>query len=175
MMQDIERICTKPTEEDRIWAPDIAGAGDVMAVLRDIWANFRDDSFISQYLSPHLMRDMRMFAIEDNPEKSELVVNAIHDERGYRRIRRALAKKYDVSYSDAMIEVVSVDLLGDRRLMLEHHVVEGRTLAAGNARKVLQYVADLWGYEVELKEVSAADGKVLADHHARPSTSAFAA
>ena len=175
MMQDIERICLRPTEEDRIWAPDIAGAGDVMPVLREIWANFRDDSFIAQYLSPRLMRDMRMFAIEDNPERSELLINAIHDERGYRRIRRTLAKKYDVSYSDAMIEVAFVDLLGDRRLILEHHVADGRLLAASDARKVLQYVADLWGYEVQLKEVSASTSQVLADHHARPSQAAFAA
>lgn len=43
MMQDIERIVTKPTEEDRAWFPDIAGRGDAMAVLRDIWANYRDE------------------------------------------------------------------------------------------------------------------------------------
>jgi stage V sporulation protein R len=28
MMQDIERICTNPTDEDRAWLPDIAGNGD---------------------------------------------------------------------------------------------------------------------------------------------------
>ena len=56
MMQDIERIVTKPTEEDRAWFPDIAGRGDAMGVLRDIWANYRDESFISQFLSPRLMR-----------------------------------------------------------------------------------------------------------------------
>ena len=175
MMQDIERICLKPTEEDRIWAPDIAGSGDPMSALREIWSNYRDDSFIAQYLSPRLMREMRMFALEDNPDKSELLINAIHDERGYLRMRRMLAKRYDVSYTDAMIEVTSVDLLGDRRLILEHRVVDGRLLAAGEARKVLQYVSDLWGYEVELKEVDAMKGQILADHHARPSQAAFAA
>ena len=56
MMQDIERIVANPDAEDREWFPDIAGTGDVMAVLRDIWANYRDESFISQFLSPRLMR-----------------------------------------------------------------------------------------------------------------------
>ena len=37
MMQDIERIVTNPDDEDREWFPDIAGTGDVMAVLRDVW------------------------------------------------------------------------------------------------------------------------------------------
>ncbi|RYE61104.1 MAG: SpoVR family protein, partial [Oxalobacteraceae bacterium] len=35
MMQDIERIVSDPTEEDREWFVDIAGKGDVMGVLRD--------------------------------------------------------------------------------------------------------------------------------------------
>ena len=146
-----------------------------MGALRDIWANYRDDSFIAQYLSPRLMRDLRLFAIEDNPERSTLLVKSIHDERGYRTIRRSLAKRYDVSYTDAIIEVVAVDLLGDRRLVMEHRVGDGRLLAVGESRKVLQHVADLWGYEVQLKEVDAMKGKVLADHHARPSQAAFAA
>src|SRR6202042_2710646 len=57
MMRDIERICTEPTAEDQQWFPDIAGAPDPMAVLRDVWANYRDESFILQYLSPRLIRD----------------------------------------------------------------------------------------------------------------------
>ena len=34
MMEDIERICREPTEEDREWFPDFAGCGDPMPVLR---------------------------------------------------------------------------------------------------------------------------------------------
>jgi stage V sporulation protein R len=173
MMRDIERICTNPTDEDREWAPDIAGCKDPMNALRDIWANYRDDSFIAQYLSPTIMRDMRMFAIDDDPARPELLVSGIHDERGYRRVRRSLAKRYDASYGDPMIEVAFVDLLGDRRLVLEHKVIEGRMLASTSSRRVLQHVADLWGYEVELKEVNSATGQIMADHHARPSLGAF--
>ena len=40
MMQDIERIVTEPSDEDRLWFPDIAGSGDTMGVLRDVWANY---------------------------------------------------------------------------------------------------------------------------------------
>ncbi len=168
MMRDIERMATKPTDEDRAWAPDIAGCGDAMGALKDIWANYRDDSFIAQYLSPKLMRELRMFAIEDNPRESELIVGAIHDERGYRKLRRSLARRYDPSETDPLMEVAFVDLLGDRRLILEHKVVEGRTLSSGNSRKTLQYVADLWGYDVELREIDGASGQKVADHQARP-------
>ena len=70
MMQDIERIVTNPDDEDREWFPDIAGTGDAMAVLRDVWANYRDESFISQFLSPRLMRHMRMFHLHDDPARN---------------------------------------------------------------------------------------------------------
>ena len=50
MMQDIQRICVAPTDEDRDWFPDIAGSGDWRAVLRDAWANYRDESFVRQFL-----------------------------------------------------------------------------------------------------------------------------
>ena len=168
MMRDIERIVANPTEEDKIWTPDIAGRGDVMGVLKDIWANYRDDSFIAQYLSPRLMREFKFFNIEDNPRESELVVGSIHDERGYRRLRRALSRRYDASEIDPLMEVASVDLLGDRRLRLEHKVLEGRLLAAGDTRKALQQIADLWGYDVELREIDSDSGAKLADHQARP-------
>jgi spore cortex formation protein SpoVR/YcgB (stage V sporulation) len=124
MMRDIERIVTDPDEEDREWFPDIAGTRDVMGVSRHVWANYRDESFISQYLSPRLIRGWRLFHLHDNPEETVgIKVDAIHNERGYRRIRRELARQYDVGYIDPNIEVVDVDLAGDRRLMLRHVVV----------------------------------------------------
>ena len=175
MMQDIERIVTTPEDEDREWFPDIAGKGDVMAVLRDIWANYRDESFISQFLSPHLMRQMRMFHLHDDPEdRSGILVDAIHDERGYRRIRRELSRQYDVGLIDPNIEVVDVDLAGDRRLMLRHTVVKGALLNEADAKRVLQHLADLWSYDVSLSEVDTS-GTVVKEYVAHPRSLAAAA
>ncbi|WP_441278633.1 SpoVR family protein [Tardiphaga sp. 172_B4_N1_3] len=175
MMQDIEKIVTDPTDEDRAWFPDIAGKGDAMAVLRDIWANYRDESFVSQFLSPRLMRHMRMFHLHDDPAVSEGIrVDAIHDERGYRRVRRVLARQYDVGLIDANIEVVDVDLAGDRRLMLKHSVLNGALLNEPDAKRVLQHLADLWSYDVSLAEVDAS-GLVLKEHVAHPRVMAAAA
>ena len=158
VMQDVERIVTSPDDEDHEWFPDIAGTGDAMEVLRDIWANYRDESFLNQFLSPRLIRQMRMFHLRDDPHQSSGIrVDAIHDERGYRRIRRELARQYDVGFLDANIEVVDVDLAGDRRLMLQHTVVGGAKLQEKDARHVLQHLADLWGYDVSLAEVDGAN------------------
>jgi spore cortex formation protein SpoVR/YcgB (stage V sporulation) len=168
VMQDIERIVTSPDDEDREWFPDIAGAGDAMEVLRDVWANYRDESFLSQFLSPRLIRQMRMFHLHDDPSESAGIrVDAIHDERGYRRVRRELSRQHDVGFLDANIEVIDVDLAGDRRLMLQHIVVGGAQLQEADARHVLQHLADLWGYDVSLAEVDAANA-LLKEYLVKP-------
>jgi stage V sporulation protein R len=168
MMRDIERIAREPTEEDRQWFPQLAGAGDEMAALRDVWANYRDDSFIGQFLSPHLMRKWRLFHIVDEENAPRLKVASIHNERGYHDLRRCLARDYEVGRHSPDIQVVDVDLAGSRRLVLHHHVFAGRLLEAREAMQVLRHLTTLWGYDVSLEEVDAATNEVLKAHIASP-------
>jgi len=159
MMQDIRRICTEPTEEDREWFPDIAGNGDWRATLKDAWANYRDESFIRQFLSPHLMRRLRLFALADDEKADHYTVAAIHDESGYRAVRDKLADSYNIGLIEPDIEVADVDLLGDRRLCLQHTMRDGIPLDERNRDAVLVHVKRLWGYEVSLKGVDGATGE----------------
>ena len=171
MMCDIERICSNPTEEDRAWFPDIAGNGDPTGTLRYAWANFRDESFVLQFLSPAVIRKFRMFRLHDDTADPMLLVDAIHEDPGYRSIRQTLARSYDPSEGDADVQVVDVDLAGDRRLMLQHRTRPGRLLGQRDAEATLGYVAELWGYEVTLKEINVENDAVLATHEARPPAS----
>jgi stage V sporulation protein R len=157
MMCDIERIATEPTDEDRAIMPDIAGCGDAMSVLKHAWANFRDDSFIAQYLSPHLMRKMRLFKLADRQSEATYRVDAIHDERGYRELRRALSRQYDPGLLEPNIQVTAADLEGDRRLILTHYLNNDVPLAENDALAVLAYIKALWGFDVELRGVGADD------------------
>jgi stage V sporulation protein R len=158
MMCDIERIVTNPTAEDRACMPEIAGAGDVMAVLKHAWANFRDDSFVAQYLSPHLTRKMHLFKLNDRAADPQYKVAAIHDDRGYKAVRRALANQYDPG-RDPNIQVTSADLAGDRQLVLTHRLNNEIPLAESDARGVLAYVAELWGFDVELRGLNCDDAE----------------
>jgi stage V sporulation protein R len=168
MMSDIERICTLPTAEDSQWFPDIAGNQDPMGTLRDIWANYRDESFIMQYLSPRLMRHFGLFHVLDDANEPTLRVEAIHDERGYRAIRRGLALQYDPALMSPDIQVMDVNLVGDRKLILHHKALNRILLEEKDARMVLQHLADLWGYDVVLKEIEPATDAVLKEHVASP-------
>jgi stage V sporulation protein R len=146
-----------------------------MAVLRDLWANYRDESFIAQFLSPNLMRQMRLFHLTDDPEEEEgLRVAAIHDERGYKRVRRELSRQYDIGWIDPHIEVVDVDLAGDRRLIVRHTVMNGSLLDEHDAKRVLQHLADLWSYDVVMQECDRS-GIMLKEHLVSPRKSSIAA
>lgn len=157
MMRDIERVVTDPTDEDRAYLPQIAGNGDVMGTLKAAWAEFRDDAFIAQYLSPTLIRKFRFFKIADRAEAPTYLVDAIHDERGYDRVRRALSRQYDPGIRDPNIQVTDVDLRGNRRLVLTHYLNDDVPLSERDSRAVLSYVADLWGYEVRLLGIGSDD------------------
>ena len=153
MYTDIKRICEAPTDEDRAWFPAIAGS-DWLETLDHAMRNFKDESFVGQYLSPKLMRDFRLFSIVDDEQESELEVAAIHDESGYRAVREALSHQYDLGSREPNIQVWSVNLRGDRSLTLRHTQHNDRPLH-DTAQEVLKHVARLWGFGVHLDSVNS--------------------
>ncbi|MEC5216854.1 stage V sporulation protein R [Actimicrobium sp. GrIS 1.19] len=158
MMRDIRRICESPTEEDRQWFPDIAGS-DWRIALDFAMRNFKDESFIAQYLSPKLIRDFHFFAVLDDDKEDKLQISAIHDEAGYRHVRQRLANQYNLGDREPNIQVWAVDTHGDRALTLRHAQFQRRPLNQ-QADEVLKHVARLWGFDVHLETVSP-DGKLI--------------
>ena len=52
--------------------------------------------------------------------------------------------------------------------MLQHRVYNGILASEKDTALVLQYLADLWGYEVVLAEIAAQSDTVLKKHSATP-------
>ena len=153
MMTDIRRMCEAPTAEDRDWFPDLAGK-PWQEALDFAMRNFKDESFIMQYLSPKLMRDMKLFSIVDDDQESEILVDAIHDERGYQAVRSALAGNYNLGNREPNIQVYGVNVRGDRSLTLRHFQHKRKPMGP-STDEVLKHVHRLWGFDVVLESVWA--------------------
>jgi spore cortex formation protein SpoVR/YcgB (stage V sporulation) len=146
IFSEIKRICTEPTAEDEEFFPELIGANWVDACL-DAVANYRDESLIRQYLSPTLCRKLKLFLLKDD-NSSDYTVNAIHNENGYKTIRRSLADSYLIENHIPKIEVVNVDY-NTRKLTLMYHQKNNRRLSE-KSLKVVRHIENLWGFPVEI-------------------------
>jgi spore cortex formation protein SpoVR/YcgB (stage V sporulation) len=156
MMTDIKRICVDPADEDRKWFPDIAGS-NWQETLDFAMRNFKDESFISQFLSPRLIREFKLFSILDDDQQSELEVTSIHNDAGYQYIRQALSNQYNLSMNEPNIQVYNVDVRGDRSLTLRH-VPHNNVPLADNREEVIRHLHRLWGFKVKLEGLDS-EGK----------------
>jgi len=147
---DIKRICEEPTKEDEEWFPELVGKPAMPTILKAV-ENFKDESLIGQYLSPHLIRKYKMFALLDkHPEDPVLHVSNVSDEQGYRRVREIFSNNWDTNAVIPKIEVVDVKKKSDFTLLLRHQMYKQIPLQQDEAMKVLHYIKYLWGYPVEI-------------------------
>ncbi len=157
MMQDLKRICEAPTDEDRKWFPDVAGS-PWQETLDFAMHNFKDESFILQFLSPALIRELKLFSVVDDSAREYLEVSAIHDDAGYQLIRENLSANYNLGNLEPNIQVFNVNVRGDRALTLRHDMHLGRPLEKDSAEEVVRHLQQLWGFDVVLESVM--DGAV---------------
>ena len=151
MFKDIKRICENPTDEDKLWFPDLIGS-NWLDSLHFAMRNFKDESFISQYLSPKVMRDFKFFSINDDEKNNFIEINAIHNEEGYKIIRENLSQQYNLSSLEPNIQVSKVNLKGDRSLTLQY-VPQNQIPLHKSYKEVLKHVHRLWGFDVILEEL----------------------
>lgn len=164
MYTDIRRICENPTEEDKRWFPDIAGS-DWLETLHFAMRNFKDESFILQFLSPKVMRDMKLFCILDDDENPTIDVTAIHDDAGYRQVREALSSQYNLGNREPNIQIYEVNVRGDRSITL-HHQQFNRQPLGESTQEVLKHIHRLWGFDVHLH--SLRDDQIVESFHCPP-------
>jgi len=153
MFRDIRRIAENPTEEDKVTFPHLVNK-NWLDCVHHAMENYKDESFIAQFLSPHLIRDLKLFQIVDDEKKPELFVSAIHDENGYKAIRESLARQHNIGYMEPEIEIYRVNISGDRALTLRYKQHHNVPLAA-NKDEVLKHLYYLWKFPILLEVVNA--------------------
>lgn len=164
MFQDLRRICEAPTDEDKHWFPNIAGS-DWLQTLDFAMRNFKDESFILQYLSPKVIRDLKLFSIKDDDQEEHYQITGIHNESGYKYVREQLSLQYNLSMKEPNIQIWDVDLRGDRSLTLRH-IPNQRVPLSDSTESVLKHVHRLWGFDVHLYSVD--DNETIEEFHCPP-------
>ncbi|CAI3685650.1 SpoVR family protein [Clostridium neonatale] len=105
----------------------------------------RDSSFLRRYLTQELCEELNLF--EYNQRTFDTIIEEISDEDGWKTIRDTL------SYTCGMGGIPYVRIIdlnkNDRTLTLEN-VYDGRTLDLSYSKATLQYIQELWGYDVKL-------------------------
>ena len=109
-----------------------------------------------------MIRDLKLFLIVDDDQVEMLEVAAIHDDRGYKRVREALSSQYALSVREPNIQVVEAAIRGDRSLTL-HHIQDSRRPLGRSVYPVIRHLQQLWGFPVHW--VSMEDGKVTRRYH----------
>jgi len=156
VFRDIERAALDPDDEDRRWLPGVAGSRDPLGAIKEAVANFRDESFLRQYLSPKVMRRFRLFRLHDRADAPAYEVTAIHNERGYADIRESFADDYEWHAHHPMLTAVAVDRTS-RALTVEYRPHRGRGLREPKA--AFQHLCTLWTRPVIVRH--AVTGQVL--------------
>lgn len=151
MFMDIKRICQDPTEEDKDYFPHIAGENWNEVVL-DAVHNYRDESFVAQFLSPKIMKKWQMFVVDDKQGFREHNVLAIQNETHFKEVRRALSNHYSISSQQPNIEVVNANIQSTRTLMLRHTPKNYEKLDEKTEKDVLAYMEFMWGYPVQFED-----------------------
>lgn len=152
IFQDLKRMSLDPTEEDKEWFPEIAGKGNWAETFRYIVENFKDETFVLQYLSPKVIRDMRLFEVTDEEEKRFYKITSIHNKQGYRNVRKSLSETYNRATYIPDIQVYDVDVNGDRTLTLNYTSIDGKRLNSNDVDVVVDNISVLWGFPVTLIE-----------------------
>jgi stage V sporulation protein R len=161
IFKEIRRICETPTAEDREWFPNLVGK-DWREEQKKAVANYRDESFIAQFMSPHLMRKLKLFSVDAIPGLG--VVNEISDERGYENLRAQLAGQYNTINYIPEIVVRSAAMTKNRELVLEYRPFRNRELHRKFRKEVLQHIHYLWGYPVSLIQIGESGKEELIDY-----------
>lgn len=159
IFQDIKRISTNPTAEDREWFPDLAG-GDWVRNWHYAYMNFRDDSFIQQFLSPKLIREMRLFSYLNDEKSDAYVIANIHNARGYRQIRNQLSDQYSIGKRMPDIQVTGVDF-DSRECHLTHYTTDNVLLDEDQTLKTMVYFIQLWGFDCFIESRDRVTGDLL--------------
>jgi stage V sporulation protein R len=145
--EDIEKRWQNPSAmEVKEFGPRTKNANEKLFEVREVE---RDSSFLRRYLTEDLIRELNLFEYKN--QGNQQVVSHVADEDNWQHIKDTLIRNVGTG-TIPVIKVVDADYRNNRTLLLQHDH-DGRDLQLEYAEKTLQYVQQLWGYDVAMETV----------------------
>ena len=105
-----------------------------------------DITFLRSYLDEEMCHDLNLFSFSYKKSKDHISVDETSDIDGWEKVRNSLINTVGLN----SIPVIYVEeMLKDHTLILRHEH-DGRDLDMQYAKKVFEYIRELWGDEVKL-------------------------
>ena len=105
-----------------------------------------DITFLRNYLDEELCHDLNLFSYSHKKNKGFSSIDETSDNEGWEKVRDSLIKSVGLN----SIPVIYVEeMLKDHTLILRHEH-DGRDLDMQYAKKVFEYIRELWGDEINL-------------------------
>lgn len=150
LFSEIKRICENPTDEDKHFFPGLIGKNWIDEV-NFAAENFKDESFVLQYLTPKLVRDLKLFKYKDDTMEDFWEINAVNDDEGFKDIRKQLANQYNFSNKIPYIYVEGSDLRKSRTLYISAKKVNEKDEHDELCFRTLKKIKTVWPYPIVLK------------------------
>lgn len=163
IFEEIERVCNEQDEESLRFVPCLRGMHWLEGVKYAL-EHFEDSTFIHQFLTPKLLRKLRVGVVERmdvigkrnirnglpfNHSRMGYVLSKDHDDSTFEEVRELFARSYDLSHKIPTITTY-VNLgssQSDRivpELFLVYTPLYGQGLYQPYLKKVVKYIESLW-------------------------------
>jgi spore cortex formation protein SpoVR/YcgB (stage V sporulation) len=95
--------------------------------------NYRDESFLLQFLTPKLVRDFKLMNIDTRAGLDHWTVTGTAGSESFKALRADLAADYRLESSIPEISVLRYSRDTDRKLVLHHQSYDGKVLLKAQA------------------------------------------
>lgn len=147
MFQDIRRICESPTEEDKRLFRDIAGS-DWKTTINEIVENFRDESFLLQFLSPRVVQQLGLSVMTNN--SADDYVELKYAQSRLDEIRHYYSEQSKISNRIPQLSIEQVLERENDTLTVFYTPRNGKLLDVESVKQYEKIIQFLWGRPVTI-------------------------
>jgi len=105
-----------------------------------------DITFLRSYLDEEMCQELNLFSYSYKKNKDHISIDETSDKEGWEKVRDSLIKTVGLN----SIPVIYVEEMQKDHTLILRHEHDGRDLEMQYAKKVFDYIQELWGDEVQL-------------------------